>query len=225
MVGIGSRVGRRGRRGSVSASPDAVRVSTARLTDLRLWAGALLLAASALAGWLLLGAGPDVVTVWRASADLAVGSAPRSLEAVEVPRAVAGESYARPGDRLDRVLRWPLAAGELLPRAALTDPTGVPTRRVTVPIDPMHAPTAITAGDLVDVWSVARPEAGVSEPPALVLPGARVAVVSSDASGFGGEVAIALDVPLEAVPALVAAGRTGLLDLVAVPGGSQQVDL
>jgi hypothetical protein len=203
-----------------------VRVSTARFTDVRLWAGAALLVTAAVVGGVLASSGQETVVVWRASADLAVGSAPRAVVAVEVPRAVADEVYARPGDSLEGVLRWPVAAGELLPRAALQDPASEPTRRVTVPVDPMHAPTALQSGDLVDVWSVPRAEGGTAPGvPSLVLPDARVAVVSADASGFGGEVAVALDVPVADVPAVVAAGRSGLLDLVAVPVTSQDADL
>lgn len=217
----------RRKSGSMStAAPAAVRVSTARITDVRLWAGAALLVTAAVVGGVLAGAGQETVVVWRASSDLAVGSVPRDVIAVEVPRGVADEVYARPGDNLDGVLRWPVAAGELLPRTAIRAADPEPTRRVTVPVDPMHAPTALLAGDLVDVWSVPRVEDGTADGgPTLVLAGARVAVVASDAAGFTGEFAVVLDVPVADVPVVVAAGRAGLIDLVAVPGTSQDVDL
>lgn len=208
------------------AAPEAVRVSRARFTDVRLWAGAALLVAAAVVGGVVAGSGQETVLVWQAASDLAVGSQPGAVVAVEVPRTVADEVYARPGDPLDGVLRWPVAAGELLPRAALRDAVSEPTRRVTVPVDPMHAPTALQRGDLVDVWSVPRADGGASVgAPALVLPDARVAVVTADASGFGGEIAVALDVPVADVAAVVAAGRSGLLDLIAVPVASQGTEL
>lgn len=96
------------------------------------------------------------------------------------------------------------------------------TRRVTVAVDPLHAPADLQPGDLVDVWSTPRDPVGVSSLPAPVLSGVAVASVSPDGMGLGGEIGVALDVPVGDVPATVAALRSGVLDLIAVPVSSQQ---
>lgn len=201
------------------------RQSVARVRDLRLWAGVVLLALSVLAGALVLGDDDQSVTVWRATSDLSAGSRPTGLEATQISPSVAGDRYVRPGDLVDGVLRWPVAAGELLPRGALGDPAREPTRRVTVPVDPLHAPVGVQAGDVVDAWVMPRSDAGLPAQarPDLVLSGALVARVTEDALGMGGEVGVVLEVPAARVPDLVAATRRGVVDLVAVPLASQEV--
>jgi hypothetical protein len=124
-------------------------------------------------------------------------------------------------------LRWPIGSGELIPRGALDDGAGPAIRRVTVPVDPLHAPAALQPGDVVDVWSMPRPDTAVDPArglePALVLPAAVVASVAEDALGLGGEVGVVLEVPLDVVPSVVAATRTGVVDLVAVPATSPEL--
>lgn len=206
-------------------APAAARQRTARASDLRLWLGILLLVGSTTAGYLLLSRGEDTVTVWRVTRDLAPGAAPTSLERVSVNRDVAGPGYARPGDVLTGRLRWPVEAGGLLPLAAIDPDPPTDTREVTVPVDPLHAPVAMQSGDLVDVWSMPRPDtasAGGAEP-ALVLPAAVVTSVAADAIGIGGEIAVVLEVPAPVVAAVVAATRSGVVDLVAVPATAAEV--
>jgi hypothetical protein len=213
--------------GRERAVAPAVRQGSARLGDLRLWLGVLLLAASTVAGFLLLARGEDTVTVWRATRDLAPGTRPTGLEPVLVSRDVAGDRYAGPDAELVGRLRWPIGAGGLIPLAAMDDAPTAPTRRVTVPVDPLHSPAALQSGDIVDVWAMPRPEsiAGpVGGPePALVLPAAVVAGVAEDALGLGGELGVVLDVPADLVPSVVAATRTGVVDLVAVPATSPEL--
>lgn len=210
-------------RGSIA--PAATRQGTARYSDLRLWLGILLLVGSTSAGYLLLSRGEDTVTVWRATRDLAPGTPPTGLEQVEVSREVAGAGYARPGDVLEGRLRWPIATDGLLPLAALDTAPRPDTRHVTVPVDPLHAPVALQAGDIVDVWSMPRPDAGTGDAraPDLVLPAAIVTSVAGDAIGIGGEIAVVLEVPAGVVAAVVAATRTGVVDLVAVPATSGEL--
>ncbi len=204
------------------AATQARRQRPARFTDLRLWAGLGLLAASAVAGALILSPDGDAVSVWRATRDLSVGAVPADLEAVEVAGTAAGH-YARPGETLTGVLRWPVAAGELLPLSALSEPTSGPTRQVTVPVDPLHAPMSLQPGDRVDVWSTPRADASVpAEPePRLVLAAASVASVSEESLGIGGELGVVLAVPADEVAGVVGATRAAVLDLVAVPVTSQ----
>lgn len=205
-----------------SLAPAALRQRTARYSDLRLWLGIALLVGSTVAGYALLSRSEDTVTVWRATRDLAPGTPPTGLEQVEVSREVAAGGYARPGDVLDGRLRWPVAADGLLPLAALDSAPRTDSRQVTVPVDPLHAPVALEAGDVVDVWTTPRPDAAAAEgrQPTLVLRAAVVTSVAVDAIGIGGEIAVVLEVPSGVVPAVVAATRTGVVDLVAVPAAS-----
>ena len=130
---------RRDRHGSSQgARTPARRQSGARLTDVRLWAGVALVVLSAAIGAVVLSQDDDMVTVWRAARDLSVGAVPVDLEPVQIPRTVAAGRYAAPGGAVDGVLRWPIAAGELLPRGALSEPPHEATRWVTVPVDPLQ---------------------------------------------------------------------------------------
>lgn len=209
-------------QGRAAAAPAARRQRTARFSDLRLWLGILLLVGSTSAGYLLLSRGEDTVTVWRATRDLAPGTPPTGLEPVAVSRDLADGGYARPGDLLDGRLRWPIMTGGLLPLAALQSAPGTDARQVTVPVDPLHAPVALQAGDVVDVWSMPRPESVAADDrePVLVLPAAVVTSVAEDSIGIGGEIAVVLEVPADVVASVVAATRTGVVDLVAVPATS-----
>lgn len=204
-------------------APAAARQQRAGLADVRLWAAIILLAGSAALGAWALRSDGATVTVWRAVRDLSVGARPVDVEAVEVDAGLATAGYLGPGDDLSGVLRWPVAAGELLPRGAVAGGHDVPTRRVTVPVDPLHAPVGLQAGDLVDAWATPRSDAGPSVgASALVLGDVAVAAVSADGLGLGGELAVVLEVPVADVPTVVAAARGGLLDLVAVPASSQE---
>ena len=227
------RWGRRAEAGSVSGStgsvgaPKARRLQRARIGDLRLWAGLALLVMSMAVGATLLSTGDDTVTVWRASRDLSAGSAPADLEPVAVSRSVAADRYVGSDVDAAGVLRWPVQAGELLPRAALTPSSAVAVREVTIPVDPMHAPAGLQAGDIVDMWSSARDaasaDAQVDALPSLVLPAVRVTALAGSDVGISGELGVVLEVPADDVPAVIAASRAGVTDLVAVPLASQQV--
>ncbi len=217
---------------STSAGPDpalrpARRLHRARVGDLRLWAGLALLVVSMVVGATLLSTGDDTVTVWRASRDLSAGSAPADLEPVAVSRHVAGDRYVGAGAEAAGVLRWPVQAGELLPRAALTEPIAAATREVTVPVDPMHAPAGLQSGDIVDMWSTSRDSASAdAQPravPVLVLAAVRVTALAGGDVGISGELGVVLEVPADDVSEVVAASRAGVTDLVAVPLASQAV--
>ena len=73
------------------ASPPARRLRRARLGDLRLWLGLVLVAGSMLVGARLMGADDDTVVVLRATRDLAVGAGLDGLAPVRVSRAAAGD--------------------------------------------------------------------------------------------------------------------------------------
>ena len=205
-----------GRRG-------AERQVSARWSDARLWAAVSLVIVATVLGALLLGRGGDTSLVLRADRDLAAGAPLGAVSAVAVPQALAG-SYLSAGEAAQGVLKWPVAAGDLVPRAAITEHSAGPVRGVTIPVDPRHAPADLTAGDLVDVWAtpttlggVVTDAAGSSPSPTLVLERVPVTAVSTEGVGFGGGWGVELAVPESDVVRAVEAGRTAVIDLVTVP--------
>lgn len=195
----------------------------ARWSDVRVWAGVGLLTVSAVGGAAVLGRQADEVLVLQASRDLAVGSTVQDTATVAVPRDLA-DDYVTSSQDVTGVLRWPIEAGELIPVSAVAPVAGETLRGVTVAVEPGHAPSRLLPGDLVDVWVSESSAVGAAmSAPRLVLPAARVRVVTDDAGGFGGARGVELAVPESQVDELVAAVRGGSLDLVTVPVASQQV--
>lgn len=201
------------------------RQTRARMLDVRVWGALLLLLVAAVLGAALLGRGSTTVPVLQAGRDLSVGSSPVGGVPVHVPADLAG-AYLSADDPLDGRLRWPVAAGELIPRSALGTPAAEATRTVTVAVDPGHAPSRLAPGDRVDVWSTRADVGGLTTngaQPTLVLADVSVIAVNADAAGFGGGLAVELSVASTRVGDLVAAARGGVVDLVAVPLSSQEV--
>jgi hypothetical protein len=190
--------------------------------DLRLWSGVVLVVLSVVAGIAVMGADRDAVTVLRASRDLSIGATPSGLDRVAVSRSAAGDAYLADEPAAGLVMQWPVRAGELVPKGALAMPAAVAYREVTVAVDPLHAPVGLQAGDHVDVWASPASTSRDTSPPHRVVADARVASVSSDAVGFGGEIAVVLDLPEADVEPVVEAVRGAVVDLVAVPVDSQR---
>lgn len=200
------------------------RQMAARVSDARLWAAASLVLVATVLGALLLGRGGDTVLVLRADRDMAPGAPMGAVSTVAIPRSLAS-GYVSAGDDAEGVLAWPVTAGDLVPRAALIIDAAEPVRGVTIPVDPLHAPADLAAGDLVDVWATPTTVGGVVAPdagggtgsPTLVLQRVPVTAVSTDGVGFGGGWGVELAVPEADVARAVAAGRAAVIDLVTVP--------
>jgi hypothetical protein len=168
--------------------------------------------------------------VWAASRDLPAGSTlhPDDVEArsVRMPGTVGAYVDASGAPPVGYVLVRDVAAGELVPAAALDDgATAADHRLVSVPVALHHYPSGLARGQRVDVYVV--PEtAGVAAAdaePVLVLEGAAVATVSDPAAGFaagGSTIGVVLEVDAEDVPAVVEAVSSGTIQLVLVPGGT-----
>lgn len=207
-----------------------VRMTRPRWSDARVWAAAGLLAVAAILGGLLMGREGGTVLVMQAPRDLAAGAPVVDLGVIAVPSGLAGP-YLTPDGAQEAlasgaVLRWPLTAGELVPAGALAGGATEASRLVSVPVDPLHAPAGLEVGDVVDVWVTDRGEAGLASGPStpeLVLGAVRVTAVVTDGVGFAGGWGVELAVPQAQVERVVAASRTGVLDLVTVPAGSQAV--
>ncbi len=200
------------------------RPTAARWAEARLWAAASLVLVATVLGALLLGRGGDTVLVLRADRDLAPGAPMEAVSTVAIPRSLAS-GYVPAGDGAEGVLAWPVAAGDLVPRAALTVDVAERVRGVTIPVDPLHAPADLVAGALVAVWATPTTVGGVVAPdaggaagsPTLVLQRVPVTAVSTEGVGFGGGWGVELAVPEADVARAVAAGRTAVIDLVTVP--------
>ena len=192
--------------------------SGARWRDLRLWLGLGLVVCSMLAGAYVLSAGERSITVWRAATDLAVGDAPQ-VEAVWVQLEDSAAAYLPATSAPVGRMRVPVAAGALLPVAAVGAAQTSTGRLVTVPVDSMHAPVGLAPGDVVDVWATSDDMSNPA-PPTLVLAQAHVQAVDRENVGVGGEIPVVLEVDRTQTAQIIAASR-GLLSLVEVPLSAQ----
>ena len=222
---------RRVRNDAVRDAPRAQRLRLRRRADLRLWLGLALVVGSMFAGAHLMSQGAQTVTVWQAGRDMSAGSAPQHMRPVTVALGSVAEDYLPATEPLTGQLRYPIQAGELIPRSALSAPDLAPSRIVTIGVDPLHAPVDLLAGDRVDVWSTPDPDSldALAVPsevesdigPRLVLESVLVQDVAPDS--MGRELAIVVSVHPDQVQQLVGAARAGVIDLVAVPAHSQEL--
>ena len=190
------------------------RVRPIRWRDLRLWFGITLVIAAMVLGAVVLRGDDQRTLVWRAVSDMAPGAAPMHVEPVLVSLGDAHDAYLVADEEPRGVLQVPISAGQLIPRAALTEERAV-HHHVTLGVEAAHAPVNLQAGQLVDVW--VTPEGGSAS---LVYPRGLVVHVVDDAMRDGMHVVLATE-PGE-VAAVIAAVRTGSVDLVAVPIWDEQ---
>jgi Flp pilus assembly protein CpaB len=202
-------------------SPPAARVSRPRWRDARLVGGLMLVLLSVVLAARLFSSAGNTTPVWVAAHDLAAGSSLRPSDVVERQvrlESVAG-SYlsARAAVPAGYVLARPIASGELVPVSAVVAASSAPDRRlVTVPVERFHRPADLRHGVRVDVY-VTRTPSGGSLSTTLVLASATVEDVLNDGGRFGpaaDSAGVVLGVSPGDVPALVAASRSGTLDLV-----------
>lgn len=180
----------------------------------------MLILGSMFLGALVLSSSQHTSNVWRATRDLAVGSMP---EVESVPLALGeSESVYLPATQFPQGrMKYPVARGALIPINAVGALLPGATRFVTIPVDPMRAPVAISAGDVVDIWvSAPKTNDGIPPIPTLVLTNIRVVEVDREFTGVGGELPIVLDVVQSQTAQLIGATR-GELSLVLVPLDSQ----
>ena len=191
-----------------------------RLRDLRIWLGLALILGSMFIGAFVLSSGEHTSNVWRATRDLAIGSFPQ-VETVALALGDTAANYLPATQIPQGRMRYPVAMGGLIPLNAVGALVPAAVRLVTIPVDPMRAPVAIAAGDVVDIWvSSPKTNDGVPPIPTLVLSNIRVAEVDREFTGIGGELPVVLDVVTSQTAQLLGAMR-GELSLVLVPLESQ----
>lgn len=151
---------------SQAGTPVAVRASTPGWRDPRLWIGVLLVAVSVVAGARIIASADDTVAVWTAAGDLGAGDQVTAgdLVATRVQFAEGDglDSYFTVDDELpsDLELTRGVAAGELLPRAAVGPAGESNTLQVPLAVDAEQVPGAVQSGSVVDIYLVASSSRG-----------------------------------------------------------------
>jgi hypothetical protein len=139
-------------------TPTARRASAPGWRDPRLWIGVALVAASVLVGGLVLGTSDDTVPVWAAADTLGPGHA-LTADDLTVRRVAFADSadaalYLAADEQLPSGLRLlhGVAAGELLPRAAVGAAEDAELRQVPISVASDQVPGSVGSGDVVDVY-------------------------------------------------------------------------
>jgi hypothetical protein len=202
---------------AVPPGPTPRRVRPPRWLDLRLVLGVLLVLGSVLVGARVVGAADATVPVWAVADDLAAGSelTADDLVPVDVRLDDAAEAYVSTATRPEG---WTLAravqAGELLPRSALEEPTGLV--HLALPVQSGYVPPDLERGQLVDVYAVADPGAGggagEGSDVTLVVSHAPVQSISGRSDGV-------LSAATTAVQVVVAVAAEDAPDVLAAVGG------
>lgn len=201
--------------------PPARRAGRPGWRDPRLLLGIVIVAASVVAGSVLLGSGEDSTAVWAVRKDLPAGT--RLTADVLRTRPV---HFADPGDLAGylsgvtpagRVLTRPVGAGELVPRGALDGAAARHLLEVPLRVDPGDVPATVREGSRVDVW-VAPRDATTGERPRArrVLTDVPVVRLPPSSSSLAPEttrqviIAVPPGTPLEEALGATSAGRVVL---------------
>jgi hypothetical protein len=152
-------------------TPSAQRASAPGWRDPRLWIGVAIVAASVVAGALVLGTSDDMVPVWATTDAMGAGQAVTAGDLTVRRVRFADSSDAslyldadRPLPADLRLLRG-VGAGELLPRAAVGPGSVVSQRQVPISVAPDQVPHDVGAGALVDVYLRPATHSGCADAP------------------------------------------------------------
>ncbi|MEI5584942.1 MULTISPECIES: hypothetical protein [unclassified Agromyces] len=188
--------------------------------DPRLLIGLALVAGSTAGVWGLVEALDDTREVLVAPETLTPGTRvdAASLRVEAVRLGGLADGYLAPGDVPDGglVVVRTVHEGEILPAASVADRESAELAVVVV-VSARPLPGEVAPGALVDVWTAAEVERGVFEPPAVLVPGAEVAAVTSPDGmmAASGGPTVELLIPREKTAALLEALAAGdAVDLV-----------
>jgi hypothetical protein len=213
-----------GRTELTPGGPVPRRVRPPRWLDLRLVLGVLLVLGSVLLGARVVTAADATVPVWSAAGDLAAGTVldQGDLVAVSVRLDDAADRYLATSTHPEgRVLGRAVRAGELLPRSAMAESTGLV--QLALPVQAGFVPPSLTRGQLVDVYAVADPAVGakgrtggdvdlvVSAAPVQAVTGRGDGVLSTSTTTVQVVVAVAAE---DAADVLAGIGGRGLVVVV-----------
>jgi len=177
----------------------------------------LLVLGSVLLGARVVGAADATVPVWAVVDDLAAGSelTAADLVPVDVRLDDAAKAYVSTDTRPEGwTLGRAVQEGELLPRSALEEPVGLV--HLALPVQSGYVPPSLERGQLVDVYAVADPDAGVA-----MAEGSDVTLVVSHApvQDISGRSEGVLSAATTAVQVVVAVAAEDAPDVLAAVGG------
>ena len=206
--------------------PVARRVRRPSWRDPRLVLGCVLVAGAAVVGSLVVAGADETVPVLVAGSTLVAGDGVSAddLRAVRVRLDAVAPAYL-PADAVlgeGVVALRTVAAGELVPAAALGARDELRTRPIAVPLAGART-EGLVRGAQVDVWVAERRAASDYEPPELVVAAAAVHGVTEGTSGLSSSSGTQVQVLLEpdGVQRVLGAMADGdRVDLVLVPGSA-----
>jgi SAF domain len=205
--------------GPAEALPGPVprRVRPPRWLDLRLVLGLVLVLGSVLLGARVVSAADATVPVWAAAGDLAAGTVltPEDLVAVEVRLDDVAGSYLAASTRPEgRTLARAVGDGELLPRAALSDPARLV--QLALPVQAGYVPPSLRRGQLVDVYAVADPALGAAS---VTDGGVNPVVTAVPVQAISGRAEGVLSTPTTTLQVVVSIAAGSAPDVLAAVGG------
>lgn len=166
----------------------AARLKQPSWRDPRLIIGIVLVALSVAGCWQLVRAARGTTAVFAAAKDLPAGARVTAADvtSTEVKLASAGKRYLR------AEATWPqgivalrtVAAGELIPAAAVGDAAKLSGRSVIVHVDGPLA-EGIVPGAHVDLWAVEARDDDKKSVPERIAAGVRIVSLHAPKSGFG----------------------------------------
>ncbi len=173
-----------------SETPSALRATPPGWRDPRLWVGLALVAASVVVGARVLAQADEATVVWAAAVDLPVGQQLADDDLVATRVRFLDDADAQRYLGADEPLPDPhtllraVAAGELVPSAALGDPGSDQLLSVPVSVPRLSVPPDVAPGSVVDVWVTVSTAADktVSRP---LLSGVVVLAAPPGTDGFG----------------------------------------
>lgn len=214
----------------VSDSPVAQRLAMPRWRDTRLVLGLVLVLLSVLLGARVISAANRTQLVVTAARGLPVGHVLAESDLATAAVRLTGASAANYWPATDatglvgHALLVAIAAGDLLPRSAVAaGAAAVPTRQVSVPVDPGRVP-ALVPGQLVDVFATYKGNGATPPVTLAVVRGAEFLGIGG--SSAAGDVAVRLRVTPAQTGLLVEASEVAALDIVAEePAGNDAGDV
>lgn len=161
-------------------------------------------------------------TYWAARVDLPAGATVTSdlLTSIDANLGSASSQYLVGGQNPEgKILTEPLAAGQLLPKAALT--TESESKWVNLVLQPsVPFSSELKSGSNVDIYVAARTVDASFDAPELLVRGAQVYRIQKSGDVFKAQIPqVELRVPVLQVPAVLAA-QAGQASIAVIPGSA-----
>ncbi len=208
----------------IADSPGAARPKKPKWTQFRFVGGVLLVIGSVLLGAKIIAGADQSSFALVATRPMTVGMTITSADVTPVKVRLFTDqqqhAYLTGSIPPGYVVLRPVAAGELLPAAAIGGPAQLapvgtqPFRWVTVPVRGGHYPPGLRSGSLVDIYTTANSITSLLM--ANVTVDAGVGVTPGGLGGGGGGSSVVLVIPTERVDDILTAMQSDAMDLVDV---------